>query len=260
MVALNIFDLWQSIMSEVNVQQGGNMRPQIDYQNWVNAINMELFHEKAAAAELNDMIDDDLAPFLQSVYTMIIPQPGQAWGLMPRPTSATNPKLNYVYFAGCKVMRAVPEKIAIADGDGNCLPYNDKDYAALRAKFAATNVIECTVKKLDEQRWESALGHRFKKPTFNNPKMVQFAGGFKVAPVGIGGAVLDYYRLPQDCVFAYTIGAGDIIQYNAAGSIQLEWGENLKNEFLTRLKKKYAIYVRETQLYDQAVNDKRELK
>lgn len=253
MTVLNLFDLWQSIMSEVNVQQGGNIRPQIDFQSWVNAISMELFHERAAAAELNDMIDDDLATFLLSAYTALISQPGQPWWLLPRPS-------NYAYFAGCKVLRQLPDKIAIVDGDGQCLQFNDKDYAALRQKFAGKNLIESTVKKLDEQRWESCLGHRFKKPTFQNPKMVQYSAGFKVAPAGIGGVVLDYYRLPKDCVFAYTIGTGDIIQYNAGASIQLEWGENLKNEFLTRLKKKYAIYVREEGLYGQAVNDKKELK
>lgn len=259
MTTLNIYDLWQKLMSIVNVQQGGQIRPVTDFQNWLNAINLEIFHEWAAKMELNQQMTDELMPFKASANVMVNPSPGQPFGIMSVPS-------NYEYFVAARYLISrdnneigIQDKLPFIDGNGNCTQYVDPDYAALRAKYAGDNLEERNIQLIESQRWAAALGHVTKGPNVNRPYITQYSGGFKVAPKKISTVVLDYLRTPRNCVFAYTIGAGDIVVYNAGASTQLEWTNALQNEFLTRLVKKYGMHVREDSVYQMGNNDQKEL-
>ena len=259
MTTLDIFDMWQSTMSEVNVQQGGQIRPQIDFQNWYNAINQEIFHEWCANVELNQQNTDELSVFLTPVNVVVTPRPGSPYDFIALPP-------NYEYFSNMKIIRQKDENtccfkegLPIIDGSGKCRQYEDPDFAEMRQSVAGSGLITKLVVKVDTQRWDSCLEHPTKGPTFDNPKVVQVQGGFYIAPKGIQGVILEYYQTPQNALFAYTIVSGDVIIYNLGGSTQLQWSNVLKNEFLTRLKKKYGIYVREGEVYQAANEDKKQL-
>lgn len=259
MVTVDIFDLWQKIMSIVNVQQGGQIRPQTDFQNWLNAINKELFHEKCAKFGLNQQNADELAPFLKSVNVVVTQQPGRPYDLVQFPA-------DYTYFANMKIIRqkdeficGCQEQLPIIDGDGNCKQFVDPDYAALAAKYAGNNMVEKIVYLIDNQRWERALTHYTKGPSFDAPMVTQFDGGFKIAPKGISIVVLDYFRLPVDALFAYTVGDGDTVVYDAGASTQLEWTNAIQNEFLVRLEKYYGLAVQDQTILQVAMEDKKSL-
>jgi len=258
MTPINIFTIWQALMSEVNVQQGGQIRPVQDFQNWYNAVSLELFREKVAKAEINQMTDDDLSPFLLSMNISVGQVSGQRYGLVPYPA-------NYEGFSNMRVLRPKGATACACDGSlpimdkGKCVQVVDPDYAEMAARFAGTNLAEFTMNKVDNQAWGNCLQHDTKGPTFDSPKLTQYSSGFQVAPAGISIVVLDYYRLPRSAVFAYTVSNDDIVIYDSNNSVQLEWSSTLENEFLTRLKKKYALHVHDSETYQMAVNDKKEL-
>lgn len=259
MTLIDIFKIYQALSSEVNVQQGGQIRPVEDFERWYNAVSLELFREKVAIATLNQQNDDDLSPFRVSVNIVVQQIAGQRFGRIAYPA-------DYEAFSDLRMLRSKDENkcgcdttLPIIDGSGKCLKVIDEDYAAMAAKYAATNLIETTVNKVDNSRWGSCLEHATKGPTFDKPKATQYKDGISIAPAGLSVVVLDYYRTPRSAVFAYTIGAGDIIIYDAANSIQLEWSAGLTNEFLTRLRKKYGVHVGDEKNYQMADNDKKEV-
>lgn len=262
MTLIDVFDTWQKIMSEVNVQQGGQIRPQIDFQNWYNAINLEIFHEKAAKIQLGQQNSDELLlPFLKTVIIPVAIQSGMPWDLVSYPA-------DYEYFSSMRVLRAKDVDTCMNNRDkspeillatGKSLRYTDPDYAAMLQKYAGNDMTEGIVYLADNQRWESVLSHVTKGPTYQKPKATQYSGGYKIAPKGIQAVILDYLRTPRSAVFAYTIGDGDIVQYNSGGSTQLEWSNVIQNEFLTRLKKKYGVYVQDGAIYQAGAAEKKEL-
>lgn len=259
MTTIDIFDIWQKIMAQVNVQQGGQIRPQVDFENWYNSVSNELYHEMIASIELNQQVDDELSVFLQSVNAVVTPLPGLPYDKITLPS-------DYECFANMKIIRQKGEEkcfckadLPIIDGSGECKQYEDPDYAAMRANFAGANLITNVVTKVDTQRWDACLAHVTKGPTYESPKIMQIQGGFYIAPKGIQVVVLEYYKTPRRAIFAYTIGTGDTVIYNSGGSVQLEWSNIKENEFLTRLMKKYGVYVQDEKIYNAGNQDKKEL-
>lgn len=259
MTPINIFDIYQKIMAEVNVQQGGQIRPQVDFENWYNSTSSEIFHEMIAQIELNQQVDDQLSVFLQSANMVVTPMQGLPYDMIALPA-------DYECFANMKIIRQkgtsdcfFKDGIQIIDGNGKCKPYSDPDFNAMKANFAGSNLITSVVTKVDTQRWDSCLGHATKGPTYDAPKVMQVQGGFYIAPKGIQAVILEYYKTPRRAVFGYTIGTGDTVIYQSGSSVQLEWSNILENEFLTRLKKKYGIYVQDQFIYQGANEDKKEL-
>lgn len=259
MQPVNLFVLYTALLSEVNVQQGGQIRPVMDFIYWLNAISLELFREKVAQAEINQQNDDDLSPFLLSINIVVKQSSDAQQGLAPYP-------VDYAGFSNMRILRPKGSETCCCKKDtpfvtdkGKCIPVVDPDYAAMEAKFAGANLAQFTLNKIDNQKWGSCLEHPTKGPTFDYPKASQYQDGFHIAPAGISVVVLDYFRLPRNAVFAYTLGPQDNIQYDAANSVQLEWTADLQNEFLTRLKKKYAVHVRDTETYQMAIEDKKQL-
>lgn len=259
MVVLDIFDLWRSLIGNVNTQQGGHIKPQGNFQNWVNEISMELYREKIAKWELNQMISDELSPFVKTVNGVLVVQQGKSYDLLPYPT-------DYGYFSSARILQnaaagcgCMIEGAEILDGKtGKCGGWEDPDYAELKEIHKGDDLCELSVTKIPNQMWGNACNDSFKKPTPEQPIITQFDGGFKVAPKKLGVIILDYLKLPRKAVFGYTLGVDDNIVYNAGTSVQLEWGENMKGEFLARLQKRYAMFVREDFVY-QASEQERQI-
>ena len=263
MTTNDFFVLWQTLMSEVNVQQGGSIRPQTDFQNWCNIISKQIFHKKVTNQGMLQMNADELMPFLKVVNVPVLQVPGQNYGLITLPA-------DYAYFANITILRPknLPKDNSftfanttapIVQPNGSCVPFVDPDYAAMAAKFANSKVIENIIYTIDTQRWPRALSHPTKGPTYDVPLCTQDSEGLKIAPVGLTRVILYYYRLPIDCVFNYTIGAGDIVQYDPTTSIPLEWNNSLANEFIQNLKAKYGLFVNDEMTIQVAENEKRNI-
>lgn len=259
MAQMDIFDLWQKIMAIVNTQQGGFIRPQINFQNWLNMISRELHAETFADWEVSQTVDDRLAkPFLKTVNVPLVPQTGQMYDVAPYPA-------DYAYYSSMRLLKkngdnigCVCEDLDFINKKGECKPYTDPDYAELKNLNRGKDLVELGFNKIDNQRWSSVLVHPRQKPAPDRPYLTQFTGGFKIAPKGLGIVILDYIKQPIDAVFAYTIDpVTDIIIYDKANSTQLEWDSITEPEFMARLIKKYAIYTSQDNVYSIGENERK---
>ena len=251
--------MWQATMSLCDVQQGGQIRPVTDFLSWYNSVNVDKFREKAGAFQLGQQVTDELNPFHTTVIVPLAKVPGRNYGVARLPA-------DYEYLIDVRVIVQKAEyvcgsieRLPIIDGKGVAVSYTDPDYAQMITQFANMGVVEATINMVDAQRWGACLTHPDKAPTVNDPKGTQDGTGIKVAPVGVAGIVLDYFRTPQNATFAYTI-SNDIVIYDPANSQQLEWTNVIRNEFLVELVKKYASFVGDNALYAQYDNNKAQLK
>ncbi len=260
MTPLNLFTLYQAFSSEVNVQQGGQIRPVQDFIYWLNAVSMDMFRDYTASAELTQLNADTLAPFLQVVNIQVQQFAGNRFGFIPNPA-------DYQAFSDMRILRPKGTDTCVMDKNaplitdkGKCLQVVDPDYALMAKQFAGTNLVETPVNLVDSQRWGSCLEHFTKGPTFDKPKSTQVNSGFYIAPAGLSIVVLAYYKRPTQYVFGYTIDpTTDTIIYDPATSTQSEWSDGLTNEFLTRLRKKYGVHVGDEKQYQFAEKDKTEI-
>lgn len=261
MEAINLYnDLWLPLISQVNWNQGGFIRPQTNFQQWVNEVSDELFREKVSEFQRSQRITDDLYPFLKSINATATAQPGKNYAIVAFPE-------DYESFSSARVMLpgnddnascgcVVDNKdMQLLDKNGKCLNYVDPDYAAIRRQNQGSDLCEYEISAVDNQKWGAACNHAFKKPTIRKPVLTQNAAGFMVIPKNIGFIVLDYFKVPRKAVFSYTVDGSDNIVYDPATSVQLEWPRTVKTEFLNRLLKKYGIYIREPYLYQAGNNE-----
>lgn len=256
--AIDLFDLWISLRGNVNTQQGGFIRPQGNFQRWINEISFELFREKIAQFQVTQMITDELAPFLKTVNVVLTPQPGKNYDLAVFP-------VDYAYYASSRILvdanshcGCMIEGAEVMGKDGKCKPYQDHEYKEIAEKNAGADLCELSISLIPNQMWGAACNNSFKKPSYDAPIITQFASGFKVAPRNLGVIVLDYFKLPREAVFGYTLSTDDNIIYNASTSTQLEWPDSVKGEFLARLQKRYGMFVREEFIY-QASEQERQI-
>jgi hypothetical protein len=195
-------------------------------------------------AEKSQEIKDNLFPFLVSQNIIVTPQQSY-YGVFNKPQ-------DYARFSSAKIIlnkndECIPDKTV---NDGKCVNGVEMDGALMEDYFNA--ITESEVEMIDNQRWSAVLKHLTKFPTFERPKITQLNNQFKVAPREVGVVVLNYYKKPQEAVFAYTIarpnlqtGAGNQIIYNAAQSRPLEWSPTVKNEFLINLGIHFGIFTRD---------------
>lgn len=257
MQAIDLYDLWQSLLAAVNAQQGGWIKPQGNFEKWVNEVNLELFRERVKNFERDQQNSDDLAPFLLTLNVVLQQMAGKNYDLAPYP-------INYAAYASSRILYnentncgCLSEGNAILDGkSGTCKPYEDEDYKEIREQSRGADLCELSISKIPNQMWGNACDHAFKKPTPKSPIITQFDGGFKVAPKKLGIIILDYFKVPQAAVFAYTLGPDDNIIYNAAASTQLEWPVSMKGEFLARLIKRYGMYTSQETMYAQGEQER----
>ncbi len=241
---IDVFDLWQTLMSTVNAQQNGLVRPW-DFTNWTNAISMKFFQDRVNQFGKAQTNTDELSPFTKYKNIMVQDQSGQPFGIAAYPE-------DYVYYANSSILRQNGTNLCgcrpetdIIDGDGKCIAYTDPDYAAMEAKFAGSNLVEVQILPIEVKNWPGALDHKTKAPSFRKPAMTQYDTGFKIAPKDISLIILSYFVNPVACVFAYTVDANDTIIYDEDASVQLQWPISMKEEFIKALVAKYMTYTRD---------------
>lgn len=258
---MDLFELYRSACADFNTQQSGHMRPQQNYQLWIENISKEYFRELFKDWEKNQILDDDYGlAFLKSVNIPVTIQPGKNFDFIKLP-------LDYAYYSSLRVFIHADQKSGclceeydILDSDGACGKYEDPDFKEIREKNKGQSVGEGRAVKVDNQRWGSAINHRRKKPILEQPVITQINGGFKISPKGIGIVVLDYIRYPVSPVFAYTTNTDGTVNYDLANSTQLDWPVQVKNIFLARLKMKYASATSQGDKYQHGMVEKKETK
>lgn len=243
---IDLFDLWQDFQSLVNTFQFGWYRPQTDFQRAVNDISIELWERWTAMAEKSQQIKDYLVPFLISKNIIVTPANSYY-------STISYPK-EYGRFATAEIIVAPNNNQTVPSptvDKGKCANGDFKSQEEITEEYFA-GIVPREIKLVDLQRWESCLTHLTKMPTFDNPKMVQVDGVFRVAPKNVSVVVMNFYTRPTEAIFAYTTspadletGGGDQIIYNQSQSKPLQWSPITKNEFLWRLGMRFGLYTRD---------------
>ena len=229
-------------MQRVNVQQNGQIPPSV-FNTWYNEVSDWYFRYLAEQFQLSQIISDFLSPFIVPTNVLITDQRGQNFGIGKYPA-------DYEFLLNLTLLRQLEENtcfanqdLPIIDGNGESKKYTDPDFAQMKINFAGANIEEKQLTLVDVQRWPACLNHITKGPTWKDPKATQYQGGFKVAPKGITTIVMTYLKTPVKSVFAFTISTDDIAIYDASGSTQLEWSEQVMPIFLAKLVTNYGLYV-----------------
>lgn len=261
---INIFQLWEKFCGKVNTHQGGHARPHRNFLGWVNDIRLEIFEEEYKAWEKNRIITDRLSPFLKSVNIVLTGVSNQMWDLAKLPD-------DYEHFASARIWKNNGEPCGCntcetIDGSTGkkttCNFLLDADEMAKAKEESDARLCEISIDKVDNARWGAICSHKTQSPQKTGiPKCTQYDGGLKIAPKGTGVIILDYFRLPVEAVFNYTIlnpnTENEYIEYVPAGSVQLEFTQLLIPEFIDRLQKRYGTFVREPGLYEQGELERR---
>ena len=256
---ITLFSLYEKFCGAYNTQQGGHIRPNRNFVDWVNDISLEMFEEFVAVAEKNQMIADYLKPFLVSVNVIITAKPGSNYDEIKMPK-------DYEHYSSARVFYDSNNKGCI-DSNKPCIngdtaekcesPFVDVDDQAVFGKNDG-GLCELPITKIDNQRWGSICSHKTQGPTLEKPKITQYDQGLKIAPKNLGIIVLDYYRKPIDGTFLYTItnpnAIDEYLQFNTS-SQPVEWSGVLINEFINRMGKKYGKYIREQFIYETSAAD-----
>jgi len=241
---IDVFDLYQDFTSWVNTQVGGFVPPQTVFTRWVNNVSYEIWDDLTRDAFKADADTEWLNPFLKS-KNLVVQSRNAQYGVVPFPK-------DYERFSACRILVSGNSCCPDKEIDGGKCDNGDPEWEEKQTEEYYDNLVERMVEKIESPRWASVLSHKSKCPTFENPKMTEIEGVIRVAPRQVTVIVLDFWKKPKEATFVYTTapgnvqnGSGDEIIYNANASEELEWAPTVKNEFLKRLKDKYAIYVRD---------------
>lgn len=257
MTNTDLWELYERTLSEVNTHQNGVLRPVRNFEKFVDSISNEIYRERFAVFERNQSNIDELKPFVKSVNLTLVPVNGKPYDEASYPA-------DYEYFAASRVLLSndancgcIQDDSEVIDKDGICKGLEDEDLKELRDKYSGNNYSEYPIKKVDSQRWGSVLSHSFDKPQIKSPAMTQMNNKFRVAPVGLGVIVLDYLSSPRKVVFAYTLDSEDNIIYDANNSVAPEWSRALMDEFVVRIKQKYASFKGDTDMVSEAIYERK---
>lgn len=236
-----MWQLWLDLKSNTNTKQGGHLRLR-DFNSWVNQISLQLFNEKFQAWEKDQMVVDDLSrPFLES---------------NPYPTNKTllnhsildYPK-NYAYFSSARIFKTPDEKV-VKGCEEECKEGEEQE----PKESVLANVCEVNATKVDNARWGSVCSNTIVPPTLNRVFITQYEKGFKVAPKEVGYITLDYLRFPKKAELAFLPGANQV--YDPSKTVDLEWSDTVRNEFLARLEVAYYTFIRELAMYQTGIAKK----
>lgn len=250
---LDIYDLFIAFKSEANVNQGAYVSP-LKFQALCNTISQELIQEKFAKWQESQKLTDDMVHLLKTVNLTIPQLAGKPYDMVTMPADFAHFSSARVVYNTEKMKGCVTTEYGCVDGGTGCPcettectadnKYIDSDMVALQAMERDEHLVEGMVTIVDNQRWASKLTHRTKMPTWKAPAITEAAGGWKIAPKNLGVMLLDYFLVPENAVFAYTINpATDEITYDVANSKPVPWPITMKAEFVARLIKKYGVAI-----------------
>lgn len=251
---MDLFELYNDACADLNTQQTGHLRPQRNFQSWINTISLDLFNYIYSLGGKNQKLKDllDLA-FLKPVNAPLTVVAGANYDFITAPA-------DYAYFGSVRAFKneskncgCICEKVDILNGEGICGAYDDPDFQEIRELYKGIATGETRARKIDNNKWGSALDHKLKKPSWNRVLLTEVEKGFKVVPKGMGIVLLDYYRYPAKAFFAYTTNPDGTVNYNLAGSTQLDWPLQAKPMFLAALKARFASWTDQDNKYQQAI-------
>jgi hypothetical protein len=251
---MDLFELYNDACADLNTQQSGHLRPQRNFQSWINTISLDLFNHIYSLGGKNQKLKDllDLA-FLKPVNAPLTVSAGVDYDFIAAPA-------NYAYYSSVRAFKnessncgCIVPGMDILDGERICRGYDDPDFREIRELFKGNSVGETKATKVDNNRWGSALGHKLKKPSWNRVLITEVEGGFKVVPKGMGIVLLDYYRYPTKAFFAYTTNPDGSVNYNLAGSTQLDWPLQAKPMFLALIKQRFSSWTNQDNKYQQSI-------
>lgn len=236
---IDVYSLWLDFQSDNNTSQNGFVRPNTDFMRAVNDISIKLWNKYVEEAQRSQSGRDKMFPFLKSKNIPVGSQ-GTYYGVAKKPT-------DYGGFASASILVHDDKTYPSSEVDnGRC--DGDEDIEVLKDEYL-DNVKTARAAMIDNQRWDSFCTHKTKGPTFEKPGITQVNNEFKVAPRKVSVIVINYYVLPKEAVFKYTLtpgnvqtGSGDQVIYDKANSVQLEWPEQMKEEFTKELKSWYIGY------------------
>ena len=238
---IDIYSLWLDFQSDNNTSQNGFVRPNTDFVRAVNDISIKLWNKYVEESQRSQSGRDKMFPFLRS-KNIPVGSAGTYYGVAKKPA-------DYGGFASASIVihqdKTYPSKEI--DG-GKCEGWKGESLEELQDEYL-DNVKTSQAVMIDNQRWDSFCTHKTKGPTFERPGITQVNNEFKVAPRKVSVIAINYYVLPKEAVFNFTVspgsvqtGSGDQIIYNKTGSTQLEWPEQMKEEFTEELKAWYLNY------------------
>lgn len=248
-MAIRIFDLYEQFRGRINEHQGGHARIS-DFIQWVIEAQMEIYNGHIERFQKTQKISDEITPFLQSFNVLVSANSGTMWDLVKKPAGYENFAAARIVkiggkSCGCKGLSDVDEGEIV---DGKCGVYYDEDELAEARLKQDMDTCELPIELVDNDRWGAVCNHPRKRVTCKTPKMTQYSGGFKIYPKGCGTTVImDFFRLPVNPVYNYTVinpqQENEYFQYVAAGSVDLEWSEQLLPTFLNILIAKYERFI-----------------
>lgn len=249
------YSIWLDLQAEVNTSPNGWVRPESDFIKELNKISIKLWNKYTGMAEKSQEVKDKLLPFLKS-KNLIVQQTGYE-GI------ATKPK-DYGRYASARIVVHKEDTIPDKNVDsGKCEGFKTPEEQEAITQEYYDNIIQRQVELIDNQRWGAFLSHLTKGPTFEKPGMTQIDGNFKVAPRKVSVIVLDYYIEPIPATFDYTLSAGSVqtgsgeqVIYNATTSTPLQWGEQMREEFVQELKGWYVQAMRDSMLSNISAQQK----
>ena len=253
-----IDQLYQSFRGRINEHQGGHARIS-DFVNWVNEISLKLFSDMVKEYQKTQFLSDELTRFLKTLNASVSANSGTMWDIVKLPSGYEN-------FAAARIIKKGGKSIGCKgaleckDGEATtnvCDEYIDEDELIRLRMDNDKAICEVDVELIDTDRWGAVCSHVRRKVTCANPKITQFSEGFKIYPKGCGTViVMDFFRLPAKAIYNYTVinpqQENEYFQYNAVGSVNLEWSEKMIPVFLDKLQEKYSIFVQNDSLYQKS--------
>lgn len=234
----DLFELYKDFAATVNTSQNGMWRPELDFERNANKASDILWNRKIDQAEKSNEIIDSLSPFFVT-ENCPVKKDNSFYGIVPKPKK-------YGRWGSARILVAGEECLSDRNCDNELISKEEV------AEEYYDNATEYNVEKLDNGRWSGAINHRRKKPTLDNPKLVQINNQFQIAPRTVSMVILSYYRKPKKATFVYTVsapnlvnGSGDEIIYDKSKSQPLEWDDSVKEELIEILKEVYIGYTRD---------------
>jgi hypothetical protein len=253
---IDLYELYQQFASTYNISVNGWWRIQTDFVNACNAISYQLWDRYTGMAEKSQEIVDKLIYFQKSKNLIVTPAKGN-YGTFQVPTG-------YERFSSGRILVHNDDSKCIACqevDEGKC-DNGTLDQEQINDEYLE-GIVERQVDKISNIQWGACLEHLTKAPTFENPKMTQIDGGFKVAPRQVSVIVLDYYIKPAAATFAYDLtpfdaqtGSGAQVIYKKSESQPLPWPTTMIPEFIDLLGSKYSTFVQDGFLSQSAAQER----
>lgn len=252
---IKIFPLYNDLKGTVNTWQGGHARP-LSFFTWVHQSQLGMQNDLIKDFEEHQIITDNLRMFLKRVQISIKDLP--AGGIIPYP-------LDYRYFSSLRFFSREQQgsgcicsdfKMLGSDADQDyCREFTEEEKAE---SVKSVDLWENEIEKVDNQRWGAVCSHQIIPPSTKNPYCTQYDQGFKIMPKEIGIVILDYIALPKRPRFYYTLDKKhNIICDTSKPIIDLQWGEEMLPELISRLKKDYGSFTNDDRKYAQGESERK---